>query len=115
MRTKLKFKSFHLKYFFIEFNFFFYILFKLNLKPINIFIFNLPKKIKKFCIVRSPFVSKKSKEFFKLEFFFLVLYFEFKKVLYYIFYKKKIINILILYYFYIKCFYIEKLNLKCIY
>ena len=114
MFLKLKFNSFYLKYFFIEFNFFFYLLFKFNLKPINIVLIYLPKKIKKFNVLRSPFVSKLSKEHFKIENFSFIFFIKFFKLLFYIFYKKKLLSILNLYYFYIKLFYIEKFNLNII-
>lgn len=117
MFIKLKLKSLHLKYFFIECTCFIYLLYNFNFKLLKIVILHLPKKVKKFCVIRSPFVSKTSKEHFKLEFFNFLLLLEFLNIIFYIFYKKKLLSFLILYYFYIKIFYLEihqvYFNLTC--
>ena len=115
MFIRIKFQSFHLKYFFVEFNFFFFFFYKFDFKPLNIFILNIPKNIKKYCVIKSPFVSKNGKEHFKLEFLLFIFYLKFAKILFYIFYKKKLFSIIILYYFYIKFIYIENFCTKNLY
>lgn len=88
--TYIYIKSFFFKFIFIDLNFYLNNFYKLK----TIFSFSivaLPTKIKKFTVVRSPFVSKLSREQFELKTYKNVLILKYyNKILFDVFYKNLI-------------------------